>query len=166
MGGAGHDGHMMEADLIAPEPSRAVPGEGVSTVRVRYNQCDPMGVAHHSAYVEWLEHGRTELLRECGVSYAMLERTGVLLAVVRMEIRYLGPARYDDVLRIRTIVSGGGRARIDHAYEIHRVGADGKDDGALIATAGSTLGCLGPDGRPRALPGWLVPPGGVRRGAR
>jgi acyl-CoA thioester hydrolase len=131
-------------------PSPAVPTTGRTTVRVRYNQCDPMGVAHHSHYVEWLELGRTELLRESGVSYAQLEDAGVLLAVIQLSIRYKLPARYDDMLTVVTTVAGGGRARIDHTYEILR-------GDVLLATAATTLGCIGRDGRPRPLPDWLVP---------
>jgi len=131
-------------------PPRPVPSAGTTTIRVRYNQCDPMGVVHHSHFVEWLELGRTELLRESGIAYAQLEREGILLAVVKLAIIYKAPARYDDLLTITTTVIGGGRARIDHAYEIHR-------ERDLIATATSTLGCLDPSGRPRPLPDWLTP---------
>lgn len=138
----------MQPDPLTP--SQPVPMTGQTTVRVRYNQCDPMGVVHHSHFVEWLELGRTELLRESGVSYAQLEQAGVLLAVVKLAIVYKLPAHYDDRLTITTTVTGGGRARIDHAYQIHR-------DNDLIATATSTLGCLSRAGRPQPLPDWLTP---------
>ena len=139
----------------APAPDRAIPGTGTLTVRVRYSECDPMGVAHHSVYALWFELGRTELLRACGVSYADLEKAGVFLAVTRLETRYRAPARYDDALVLQTDVTGGGRARIDHAYELRRAAADGSG-GDLLATATSTIACLDGDGRPCALPGWLV----------
>lgn len=90
-------------------PERPVPRTGNTIVRVRYNQCDPMGVVHHSHFVEWLELGRTELLRESGIAYAQLEREGILLAVVKLAITYKAPARYDDLLTITTTVTGGGR---------------------------------------------------------
>src|SRR5688572_5657760 len=60
------------------------------TIRVRYSECDPMGVAHHSAYAPWFEMGRTELLRASaanGMDYRQLEAQGVLMAVARLEIR-------------------------------------------------------------------------------
>ncbi|MFO4987387.1 hypothetical protein RCK87_26955, partial [Salmonella enterica subsp. enterica serovar 1,4,[5],12:i:-] len=54
-----------------------------------------------------------------------------------------------------TRVSGGGRARIDHTYEIWRDEEDGRGKSTLIATAETTLACVGADGRPTALPEWL-----------
>src|SRR5262245_46654986 len=87
-------------------------------IRVRYPECDPMGVAHQAAYPVWLEIGRTELLRQGGVSYQQLEADGVFFAVVELEIKYKSPARYDDVLALETRITGTGRARIDHGYEL------------------------------------------------
>lgn len=135
-------------------PERGVPTSGVHRLRVRYSECDPMGVAHHAAYAPWLELGRTELLREGGVTYAQLEDAGVLLVVTKLALRYRIPARYDDTLEIRTRVSAGGRARLDHAYEVLRVGTNGVA-GDLCAEATSTIACVDGDGRPRPLPEWL-----------
>lgn len=140
--------------LRAPESAPA--SEGAVRVRVRYCECDPMGFAHHGSYAAWLEIARTELLRASGVSYAELESAGVLLVVMRLEVRYRQPARYDDELEIVACVSGGGRARIDHAYEVRRATADGAGD-TLLATAESTLACIDRTGRPRALPEWMTP---------
>ncbi len=142
-------------DEFAP-PERPAPDRGEMTLRVRYSECDPMGIAHHTVYPIWFEEGRTEMLRASGVTYAMLEPAGILLAVTRLELKYRLPARYDDVLTLRTRVTGGGRARIDHAYELYKAEADGSP-GALLCTGESTLACLGRDGRPRPLPEWLTP---------
>ncbi len=130
------------------------------TIRVRYLECDPMGVAHHASYIAWLEMGRTELLRPSGVSYREMEAAGILLAVTKLEVRYQFPARYDDELTLRTWVSGGGRARIDHEYEIVRLGDSSEES---VARASSTLACIDPEGRPRALPDWLTPAGGKKK---
>lgn len=126
---------------------------------MRYCECDPMGVAHHSAFLAWFEMGRTELLRGAGVSYAQLEAAGIFLAVARLEVRYRAPARYDDLLVLETRVAGGGRARIDHEYELWRDAADGRGRSALLAQASSTLACIDAEGRVRALPDWLIPRG-------
>ena len=67
-------------------------------MRVRYCECDPMGVAHHSACVAWFEMGRTELLRGTGITYRAMEEAGMLLVVTKLEIRYKLPGRYDDEL--------------------------------------------------------------------
>lgn len=122
-----------------------------------------MGIAHHSSCVSWFEMGRTELLRESGVSYAELERSSIFLVVTRLEIRYRSPARYDDVVVVVTRVAGGSRARIDHEYELWRDEGDGRGKCALLATAESTLACVDREGRPRALPEWLAPARRARR---
>jgi len=122
------------------------------TIRVRYVECDPMGVAHHSAYAAWLEMGRTELLRAGGdgLDYRQLEEQGVFLAVAKLAIRYKRPARYDDVFDLRTSISNVGHVKIDHTYELLRA-----SDGVLLATGETTLACLDRDGRPRELPASL-----------
>jgi acyl-CoA thioester hydrolase len=99
--------------------------------------------------------GRTELLRSAGVSYRDLEAAGVFLVVARLEVSYKSPARYDDELVVVTRVTGGGRVRIDHAYELWRDEGDGRGKSALILTASSTLACVDGSGRMRELPGWL-----------
>ncbi|MHC4142138.1 MAG: acyl-CoA thioesterase [Planctomycetota bacterium] len=115
-------------------------------IRVRYAECDPMGVAHHTAYPVWFEMGRTELLRhDAGLAYRDLEAEGCFIAVTRIDIRYKRPARYDDLLTLQTRITGTGRAKIEHAYELYR-------DGTLLSTATTTVVCLDRDGRPRPLP--------------
>lgn len=114
-------------------------------IRPRYCECDPMGVAHHSAYPIWFEIGRTELLRACGQSYADVEREGAFLAVTRLEVSYRRPARYDESLDLETSLVDVGHVKIEHAYRLLR-------EGELLATGATTLACLGRDGRPRALP--------------
>lgn len=88
-------------------------------IRVRYNECDPMGVAHHAAYPVWFEIGRTELLRESKrISYRELEAEGVLLAIVKLEIRYKRAARYDDLLELRTHLTKLSHVKIEHEYKL------------------------------------------------
>ncbi len=137
-------------------PSKPIPKEGEVRLRVRYSECDPMGVAHHSACIPWFELGRTELLREGGLTYAHMEQAGILLVVTRLEIRYKAPARYDDLLVLETRVIGGGRARIDHAYELwSTIDGNGAHKGDLLVTGSSTLAHVDRSGKPRALPDWL-----------
>jgi acyl-CoA thioester hydrolase len=105
-----------------------------------------MGVAHHTAYPVWFEMGRTELLRQgSGLRYRDLEAQGVFIAVTRLDVRYKQPARYDDLLTLRTRITRLGRARIDHAYELLR-------DGLLLSSATTTVVCLDRNGRPQPLP--------------
>ena len=119
-------------------------------VRARYQECDPMGVVHHTVYPVWFEMGRTELLRSLGGSYREMESEGVLLAVISLEVRYHAPARYDDLLSLRTTLAGGSRVKLEHEYELSR-------DGLKLVTGRTVLACLDGDGRPRPLPDALVP---------
>ncbi len=113
--------------------------------RVRYAECDPMGVAHHTAYPVWFEMGRTELLRTQGGSYAELERMGALLVVVRLNVRYRSPARYDDMLRLETSLTHCGQVKIEHSYRLWR----GHE---LLTNAETTLACVDRQGRPQQVP--------------
>lgn len=129
------------------------PSSHVLELRVRYCECDPMGVAHHSVYPIWFEMGRTELLRAQGGNYRRLEEEGVLLAVVKLEVRYRRPARYDDVLELETRLKDAGHVKIEHEYELRR----GRE---VLAVGSTTLACLDRSGRARPLPAAL---GGARR---
>lgn len=138
-----------------------VPADGSIRVRVRYCECDPMGVAHHAAYAPWLEMARTELLRSAGITYAQLEREGTFLVVTRLECRYRRPVYYDEVVEIRVRARVNGRVRVDHEYEIFLVeGVPGRggdrDADRPLTVASTTLACLGSDGAVRPLPEWLV----------
>lgn len=138
-----------------------VPADGSIRVRVRYCECDPMGVAHHAAYAPWLEMARTELLRSAGITYAQLEREGTFLVVTRLECRYRRPVYYDEVVEIRVRAKVSGRVRIEHGYELFLVergpGRDDDRDGERPLTiASTTLACLGRAGEIRPLPDWLV----------
>lgn len=144
-----------EPSEAALAPTRPIPSLGEVRIRVRYAECDPMNVAHHGSYAAWLEQGRTEMLRAGGVTYAQMERASVFLVITRMAIAYKAPARYDDLVVVVTRVSGGGRARIDHTYELWLDAEDGRGKSALLATAETTLACVNAEGRPTPLPEWL-----------
>ena len=77
---------------------------GEIILRVRYAETDRMGLLHHANYLVYFEQGRTELLRQQGITYKDLEDQGFLLVLTKVEVRYKRPARYDDVLTVRTIV--------------------------------------------------------------
>lgn len=118
-------------------------------IRARYPECDPMGVVHHTVYPVWFEMGRTELLRSQGGNYRDLEAAGVFLAVVRLEVRYRRPARYDDLVRLRTELVSDGPVKIEHRYELRR-------GDELLVEGRTTLACLDREGRARPVPA-LVP---------
>ncbi len=122
---------------------------GFIEFRVRYNECDPMNVAHHTIYPVWFEMGRTELLRSCGINYRDLEAQGYMLAVASISIRYKKPARYDDVLKLQTRLVNVTRAKIEHDYALYR-------DGLLLATAQTTIACIDRAGKLQPVPSILV----------
>ena len=73
--------------------------------RVRYGETDQMGFLYYGNYAQYYEIGRVEFLRSLGLTYKSLERDyGVMMPVKNMEVRYLRPAEYDDLLTIRTIL--------------------------------------------------------------
>ena len=69
-----------------------------SKIRVRYAETDQMGVAHHSAYVPWLEVARVDWLKAVGLDYAEIERGGIFFPVTELRLRYKQPARFDEEL--------------------------------------------------------------------
>jgi acyl-CoA thioester hydrolase len=114
-------------------------------IRVRYVETDPMGYLHHSHYFTYFEMGRTELLRAMGYRYRDLEERGYFMVVAKIACRFRKPARYDDLLTLRTTVARVTRARIDHRYELLR-------DGELLTDAESTLACVDREGNLQAIP--------------
>ena len=130
---------------VAPTPIRSFS----MPIRVRYPEADPMGYLHHSVYLQYFEMGRIELLREQGFSYAELEAAGVLFVVTRLEVRYRGPARFDDELTLTVHLIREGPVRLDHAYELRR-------GDALLAEGNTTIACIGRDGQARAIPDEMV----------
>src|SRR5438067_6317842 len=91
---------------------------GEITIRVRYAETDRMGLLHHANYLVYFEQGRTELLRSMGHAYRDLEDQGYLLVLTKLEVKYRSPARYDDLLTLRTTVVRTTAARSDHRYEL------------------------------------------------
>jgi acyl-CoA thioester hydrolase len=116
--------------------------------RVRYKDTDQMGMVYYGNYFTFFEIGRVEYMRARGVAYKQMEREDdSFIVVAEASCRYLRPARYDDLLRIRTRVSEARRRSIRFAYQILR-----EEDGEMLAT-GETLHVIcNRDGRPKSLP--------------
>jgi acyl-CoA thioester hydrolase len=102
--------------------------------RVRYRECDPMGLVYHTHYLDYFEAGRTEALREWGLAYKDLEASGVIMPVVDLAVQYQRPARYDDLLEITSTVREVPTTRVRIEYEVRRSG-----EPALLATGHVTL---------------------------
>jgi len=89
-------------------------------LRVRYSETDQMGTFYNSRALEWFECGRTELMRAAGLPYSKLESDGFFLPVIEAYVKYLGRARYDDLLRLNTAMYIEGRARMKMQVDIYR----------------------------------------------
>lgn len=95
--------------------------------------------------------GRIELLRSCGFSYADLERQGIFFVVVKAEVRFRAPAKYDDELTLTTRLTRSTHVRYDHAYELKR-GA------TLLAEGTTTIACVDRSGQVIQIPEALRAP--------
>ncbi len=123
--------------------------ETLTSIRVRYAETDAMGIVHHAVYPVWMELGRSDFLRALGQSYAEWEAQGVFMAVGELKVRYRAPARYDELVTVRTWLKEAGRRRIVFGYEVTR-------EGQRLAEGESTHIVMGPDGRARILPEALL----------
>ena len=85
-------------------------------IRVRYAETDQMGVVYHSNYFPYFEVARVESSRQLGMSYAEIEKMGVIMPVVDVHARYLRPALYDDLLTIKTSLK---ELPLHHKVEFH-----------------------------------------------
>lgn len=116
--------------------------------RVRYKDTDQMGMVYYGNYFTFFEIGRVEYMREKGIAYKEMERQDdSFIVVAEAHCRYLRPARYDDVLRIRTRVSEARRRSIRFAYEILN-----DESGELLATGETVHVVCNREGRPKSLP--------------
>ncbi|MEY3585426.1 MAG: hypothetical protein RLZZ243_490 [Bacteroidota bacterium] len=102
-------------------------------LRVRYSETDKMGFCYYGNYAQYFEVARVEALRELGIVYKLLEENGILLPVTEFHIRYLQPAKYDDLLEIKTIISKFQGTRMYFQYEVWN------EDGVLLNDAETTL---------------------------
>lgn len=120
-------------------------------IRVEYHHTDQMGIVHHSNYVKFFEVARTEWLRAIGLTYAEMERRGVMMPIVEVNIKYRQPAYYDELISVTAFVNELPMARMRFRYEIR--GEDGRD----IASGTTTLGFIDKvTRRPQRAPIWLM----------
>jgi len=117
-------------------------------VRVRYAETDQMGVVYHSNYLIWFEIGRVELMRALGFEYKKMEtEDDCYIVVAEVSCRYHCPARYDELLRVRTRISQAGNRVVKYSYELLR-----DSDETLLATGETTHVICGRNGKPKSLP--------------
>lgn len=90
-----------------------------TTVRVRYGETDKMGFVYYGIYPLYYEIGRTELMRDLGLTYKKIEDIGIILPVKSLDIKYHKAAKYDDLLTIKTSIKEIPGVRITFYYEIY-----------------------------------------------
>lgn len=120
-------------------------------IRVRYSETDQMRVVYHGNYAQYFEVGRVEWLRNKGISYKWMEDNGIMLPVVSLVMNYKKPARYDELLTLKTILKKQKSVRIEFDYELYNEKAE------LLTTGNSVLVFVDmKTGRPIAPPLYLL----------
>lgn len=86
--------------------------------RVRYGETDQMGYVYYGNYAQYFEMGRVEWLRNLGVSYKRMEESGIMLPVLNLNINYLKPAKYDNLLTLKTTLTKKPTVRIEFDFHL------------------------------------------------
>lgn len=100
--------------------------EHIFQVRIRYSETDQMGYVYYGNYARFFEIGRTEMMRAAGIRYKEMEAEGIMMPVMSMEVKYIRPALYDEVITIRTIVQKLDKRQIVFVSRIYN------DSGELL----------------------------------
>jgi len=118
-------------------------------LRVRYADTDTSGNAHHRVYLTYFEVARVESLRSLGVPVADLHANGILMPVVEVRVKYLRPARLDDLLDVAVLLDRVGPASFCFDYEVSR-------DDILLATGWTRIAVIDRETmRAVTLPAWV-----------
>ena len=120
-----------------------------STYRVPYADTDQMQVVYYANYLEYFERSRTEMFRAVGMPYALIEEKGIILPVSEAHCKYMGSARYDDLLTLRSYVTEARGARLTIASEVLR----GEE---LLVSGSVTLCCINGEHKVTRLPAQLL----------
>ena len=117
-----------------------------SKVRVRYAETDAQRIVYHANYIVWFEVGRTDYCEAAGYPYPRMEAEGVFIAVVEVRARFRKPARYGDVVTVRTRFAGLKSRGCSFLYEVIL------PDGSVGAEGETHHIFMDGDGRPRLVP--------------
>ncbi|HPS52834.1 MAG TPA: thioesterase family protein [Phycisphaerae bacterium] len=125
--------------------------ESTTSIRVRYCETDQMGTFYNARALDWFEVGRTELLRNSGISYAEIEKQGIMLPLVQAHVNFMGRARYDDKLLIVTTVKPDGKASLRFDCHIRH-----EDTGKAVADGYTVHAVTDTVGKPTRPPKWML----------
>jgi acyl-CoA thioester hydrolase len=126
------------------------PLEATHHLRVRYSEIDAFGTYYNSRALEWFECGRTELCRALGKPYTEWEADGVSGPLVEAHVEYLGPAKYDDELKITASGKFVSRVRVRFDVRIENAAT-----GRPICRGYTIHAVTDPAGKPIRPPEWL-----------
>ena len=101
-------------------------------LRIRYGETDQMGIVYHGNYAQYFEIGRTEWLRNLGITYKKMEEDGIKLPVISLAVNFKKSVCYDDVIKVKTTLKKMPTASIEFDYEI-------KNENGEIVTTGNTV---------------------------
>jgi acyl-CoA thioester hydrolase len=105
-------------------------------IRVYWEDTDAAGIVFYANYLKFFERARTEWLRGCGFGQETLRReAGIAFVVSETSVRFLLPARLDDVLSVSVVVRHLGQASLEIAQQARRAGE-------LLAEATIRIGCV------------------------
>jgi acyl-CoA thioester hydrolase len=125
--------------------------KNTTKIRVRYSETDQMGVVYHGNYAQFFEIGRTEWLRNLGVTYKKMETTGIMLPVISLQCNFMKSALYDDVLTIETVIKKKPMVKIEFDYKIKN------QNDELICTGNSVLAFINMETmKPTRCPKYLL----------
>lgn len=106
---------------------------GEVQIRVRYAETDKMGYVYHGNYATYMEVGRVEMLRNLGIVYKDLEDEGILMPLLDFKLKFIRPAKYDDLLTVKTKIEKKPSTRVLFIYEIYN------QDNTLLTIGETTL---------------------------
>lgn len=119
----------------------------VSKIRVRFAETDKFGYAYHGAYFAWFEVGRTDWLRDRGMTYVELMAKGMHLPVISTAAKFVRPVAYDDSIEITTKLSRVTGVRLVFDYELRRA-----HHADVLTHAHTEHAAVDGSGRPRRFP--------------
>ncbi len=102
-------------------------------IRVRYGETDQMAYVYYGNYPLYYEVARTDMIRKIGWTYTQMEKSGVMMPVALLNVKYLLPAYYDDELTIKVTVKNLPTKKMEFEYEVFN------EQGKLINTGNTTL---------------------------
>jgi acyl-CoA thioester hydrolase len=106
-------------------------------IRVHYALTDQMGVVYHGHYAEFFEIGRVEAFRQIGCLYKDIEAMGVIMPVVEISSRFLRPAKYDDLITVKTFLK-----ELPENHKVIFYSEIFNEQGELLTTGNVTLYCI------------------------